>query len=279
MSLCNYESNVYFIVLYQQHIINNMKQERNDILSRINHLGEENRNNRGTSMKIIEYTNTSNLVIEFQDKHKHRVKSYYQNFKSGNVCNPYDKTICGVGYIGVGRHKTGTSKKKNKSYAVWEDMLYRCYNERLREAHLAYADCTVCEDWHNYQVFADWYEENFYTINNGRMHLDKDILVKDNRIYSPKTCMFVPQRINMIFMKKNRKVDSDLQNGIRRCIGGFRSEYNTKYLGTYKTLEEAMYYYNIEKQIHINEVAEEYRDVIPQKLYNALINWNSKLAA
>lgn len=242
-------------------------------------LGITRNNTYGTEMKIISVLENDRVIVQFQDKYKFEKDVHWVNFKKGTVFNPYDKTICGVGYIGVGKHKTGTARKKNKSYAVWEDMMYRCYNERLRESHLAYADCTVCKEWHNYQVFADWYEENFYTINDGRMHLDKDILVKDNRIYSPRTCMFVPQRINMIFMKKNRKVDADLQNGITRCVGGYRTQYNLKYLGTYKTLDETLYYYNIEKQIHINEVAEEYKDRIPPKLYNALINWNKQLAA
>lgn len=244
-----------------------------------NHIGEENFNTNGTLMKVINQYNYAEIEVEFQDKYKYSTKAFYQNFKRGVIKNPYDKTVCGVGMIGVGKYKTGGKDYRTKQYAVWEDMMYRCYKESDRHLHPAYEDCTVCEEWHNYQVFGKWYDENFYQIKGERTHLDKDILIKDNKIYSPITCIFVPQRINMIFMKKNRKVDADLPNGIHRCTTGFSARYNTKNLGIFKTLDEALYYYNIEKQIHINKVAEEYKEKISPKLYNVLINWNRKLAA
>lgn len=111
------------------------------------------------------------------------------------------------------------------------------------------------------------------------MHVDKDVMIKDNKIYSPETCIFLPQRINMIFMKKNRNIDSDLPTGMRRTKDGFSATYNTKDIGNFKLLEEALYYYNIEKQLHINEVAEQYKGRIPDYIYYALLNWNIKMAA
>lgn len=225
-------------------------------------------------MKIIRYNGINDITIEFQDEYNFTTNTYYYNFKIGQIKNPYDKTMAGVGYIGVGKHKTGMATKKNNSYTAWEDMLYRCYNEKLRHSHLSYAGCTVCDEWHNYQIFADWYEENFYTVGEGRTHIDKDILYKNNKTYSPFTCIFVPQRINMIFMKKNRKIDIDLPTGIRRSKNGFSSSYNGKHLGTFKNLIDALYFYNIEKKIHINKVAEDFKEKIPYKLYNALLNWD-----
>lgn len=242
-------------------------------------LGEISTNTRGTPMKIIRYNLSNDITVEFQDKYKHTVNTTYNNFKRRCINNPYDKTIYEIGYVGIGRHPNFVDGKNTKPYTTWKDMLRRCYYEKERELHLAYHDCFVCEEWHNFQNFADWYEENFYDIGEGRMHIDKDILVEDNKIYSPETCIFVPQRINMIFMKKNRNIDADLPTGIRRCEGKFQALYNTKYLGLFNNLEDALYYYNIEKQLHIDEVAEDYRSVIPPKLYEALINWNRRLTA
>ena len=64
-------------------------------------------------------------------------------------------------------------------------------------------DCSVYEGWHNFQNFAKWYEDNYYEIEEEQMHLDKDILVKGNKVYSPDTCVFVPETINGLFVKSN----------------------------------------------------------------------------
>lgn len=244
-----------------------------------NRIGKMNINTNGTPMKIIEYVNAGNITVEFQDKHKYTVNTTYSNFKRRTISNPYSPSIYGIGYIGEGKHPNFVDGKNTKPYTTWKDMLRRCYYEKERDLHLAYYDCSVCDEWLNFQTFADWYEINYYEIGVGRMHIDKDILVKDNKVYSPETCIFVPQRINMIFMKKNREVDKDLPTGMRRTLNGFMAQYNNKYLGIFNNLDDALYYYNIEKQLHINEVAEEYKLLIPPKLYNALLNWNRKIAA
>jgi hypothetical protein len=137
--------------------------------------------------------------------------------------------------------------------------------------HLAYKDCEVCSEWHNFQVFADWYENNYYDIGEGRMHIDKDILGKGSKIYSPDTCIFVPQRINMIFMTKARK--DELPNGITKNIDSYTSHYNGKKLKKCNTLEEAINIHNEAKRNHIKQIAEEYKEKIPNRVYEALINW------
>jgi hypothetical protein len=56
-------------------------------------------------------------------------------------------------------------------------------------------------------------------------------------------------------------------------VSGFSAEYNTKYLGAYEILEDAIEQYNIEKRIHISELSNEYKNILPPKIYNALVNW------
>lgn len=238
------------------------------------YIGEVSFNSCSTPMKLIEYRKRSDITIEFQDKHKTKMKTTYQNFKSGILSNPYDKTTYGVGCLGIGKYNTRINKVQTRSYNTWKNMIQRCYSKSQSQKYLAYYDeCTVCDEWLNYQNFAKWYDENFYEVEGHRMHIDKDILVKDNKLYSPDTCIIIPQRINMVFMKKNRTKDSDLPNGINRCAGGFSSMYNGKSLGVYKSLDEALEIYNIKKRIHIKELAEEYKDKIPKKVYSALLCW------
>lgn len=105
------------------------------------------------------------------------------------------------------------------------------------------------------------------------MHIDKDILYKNNRIYSPHTCLLVPQRINMLFM--NKPNDRGLPNGIAptKNTGRYTTEYNEKHLGTFDTVEEAAIAHDKAKKKAVIEVANEYKDKIPDKVYQALINW------
>ena len=62
---------------------------------------------------------------------------------------------------------------------------------------MTYIGCTVCELWHNFQNFAEWYDENYSAGMEG-YHLDKDIKIKGNKVYSPSTCMFVKPGDNTI---------------------------------------------------------------------------------
>lgn len=236
-------------------------------------LGEVRLNKYGTPMKIIQYTNAGDITIEFQDEHKVRVNTTYSNFQK-SVNNPYDIRVCGKGYIGEGKFSYQENLVINKVYDIWKIMLSRCYDELQRGHNMAYEDCEVCEEWHNLQNFGKWYEDNYYNVGDGkRMHIDKDIIIKGNRIYSPETCLLVPQRINMIFMKKNRKVDPDLPQGIRRCVGGFMVSYNTEYLGIFTELNDAIDVYLKAKRLHIKEVVEDYGDSLPEKVQKVLLSW------
>ena len=73
-------------------------------------------------------------------------------------------------------------------------MLRRCYyapeNKPWRDG------CTVAEEWHNFQAFADWYDSH-YPSDGNTYQLDKDMRVKDNKCYGPDTCKFVTQQENL----------------------------------------------------------------------------------
>ena len=224
-------------------------------------------------MRIIKVLPNDKVMVQFQDEFTCTKEIHWNNFKSGNAMNQYDRKNGGVGYIGEGKYKTKYNGRNTKIHNTWNDMLARCYKEQSRFKYSSYIDCEVCEEWHNFQNFAKWYEVNYYKVGNERMHLDKDILVKGNRLYSPETCLIVPQKINMIFMTKEKGVDADLPNAIKRSVKGYRSSYNGKSLGNFKTLEEAINEHDRIKKIHIKEIAEEYKNKIPTKVYDALLNW------
>lgn len=249
----------------------------------IDRTGEENYNNFGTLMKIVEYRNFQDIVIEFQDEYKVKVHTRYNDFKKGEVKNPYDKTVYKVGYYGVGKHKSrGKDGKQTKAYKSWLSMISRCYNPYYINKFPTYIYTTVCEEWLNFQNFAEWYEKNYYEIPNQRMHLDKDILIKGNKIYSPETCVIVPERINVLFVKSDKirgeypigctrhKRDNIIQ--VECTIIGENGKSKNKYLGQFPLNKpfQAFYTYKIFKENYIKQVADEYKDLIPQKLYDAM---------
>ena len=239
-----------------------------------------NKNNFGTKMKIIEYKKYSDITIEFQDKHKAKVKTSCGNFKKGNVKNPYDKMVCGVGYLGEGKYNY---KDYPLIYNYWSRLIRRCYDPYYLNRQPTYIDCYVEEDLLCFQNFAKWYEENYYEIKGEKMCLDKDILVKGNKIYSKETMIFVPSRINELFTKRqNERGVSPLGTSPHKyaekmqvmCSNGYGKNI---YLGLFENKRNAWLMYKINKELVIQSIADEYKDLIPQKLYEALYSYKVEI--
>ena len=53
------------------------------------HLGETRKATNGQTMRIVEYINYKNIIVEFDDERKTRVKTSYDSFKKGEVKNPH----------------------------------------------------------------------------------------------------------------------------------------------------------------------------------------------
>jgi len=140
-------------------------------------------------MKIIEYINANDISVKFNSGDIKRGE--YKSFKIGNMKSVYDKTVCGVGYVGIGKYNVrDLSGNICRQYQTWRDMLRRCYDEKSLSKNPTYNKCTVCDEWLNCQTFAEWYDKNYYTVDNHKMHIDKDIMIKGNAEYNPSSCIF-----------------------------------------------------------------------------------------
>lgn len=256
------------------------------------HIGEFNTNKYGETFKIIGYNNCNDIIIEFLNDVHYTKHTNYSYFKQGKVASPYAKRTFGVGYLGEGEYTFTDKNNLNfKGHAIkticfnyWQSMIYRCYSEKFQKK-TAYIDCTVCEEWHNYQNFAKWFYENYYTIDNETMNLDKDIILKNNTIYSPTTCCFVPASINKIFIKREKAKNFKLPLGLYQINLKNKIKYNArvkkynKYnnLGCFDTIEDAFYAYKIEKEKYIKEIADKYKKDLPEVIYNALYNYQVEI--
>ena len=160
------------------------------------------------------------------------------------------------------------------SYSLWYSMISRCYSKKMHKHSSTYIGCSVCDEWLLYSNFEKWYNENYIV----GCHLDKDILVKGNKCYSPETCSFVPREINNIIENARRRRGKTPMGVLERC-GKFLSyvRVNGKriYLGTYSTKEEAFNIMKEEKEKFIKEMAKKFYNMgkISLRTYNALMNY------
>ena len=234
--------------------------------------GEKHITNEGYEVEVIKYSNTSNCTIKFEDGCVVE-NVYYKHIKKGHIKNPYHKTILDVGFFGQGKHKGSAKSKRNKEYNCWSSMLKRCYDKKHQEKIPTYIGCMVDEKWHNFQNFAEWFDENYID----GWQLDKDILIKENKVYSPKTCCFVPKEINYILTKRDSK-RGDFPIGVCKWKNGkYRGSFKQKTLGYYKTPEEAFQAYKTEKEKHIKEVADKWKNLISEKVYKAMYNYKVEI--
>ena len=166
-----------------------------------------------------------------------------------------------------------------KYYKSWGSALQRSYDDKLHKKYPTYIGCSVNSEWHNFQNFAKWYEENWKPHMEG-WHLDKDVLIKGNKTYSPENCCFVPLEINKLLTKR-QSCRGELPLGVSRRNGRFdakiRVENKLIHLGMFNTPEEAFQAYKIAKETHIKEVAEIWKPKLATKTYEALINYQVEI--
>lgn len=160
-------------------------------------------------------------------------------------------------------------------------MFRRCYSKIFHARQSTYSDCTVCDEWLLLSNFKKWFDENYIE----GYALDKDILVKGNKVYSPETCCFVPNEINTLLTKR-QNYRGKLPIGV--TINNKSSNYiatinlngkKRKYVGSFSTPDEAFEAYKEAKENHIKEVAEKYykEGTISEKVYNALMNYEVEI--
>jgi len=250
-------------------------------MKRTDRVGEQSINKLGESMSIIAYRGALDIDIQFKDGGIVS-NTRYSDFLKGSIKNPYYKSVFGVGYIANGRYTSRVNGKKTKYYTFWKGIIERCYNKSYQTKRPTYKGCTVCEEWHNFQNFGRWYDENYYEIEDKKMCLDKDILKKGNKIYSPETCVIVPDDINLLFIKNNAN-RGDLPIGViqykaskkylAQCGISKNTHHRNKYLGLFTNIEDAFIAYKNFKEYFIKKIADEYKNVIPEILYEAMYKY------
>ena len=150
--------------------------------------------NNGDVLVLSEFKNRK-VRIKFIDT-GNVIDANYDNLVKGKVKDKCRPSVYGVGFIGKGNYKATIKGKISKPYQTWHGMMGRSYSEDCQKRNPTYKGCTVHPDWHNFQNFAKWYEEN-YPNDGNKYELDKDIKIEGNKVYGPETCLFVSKVDNL----------------------------------------------------------------------------------
>ena len=238
---------------------------KNEVLFESNNCGQ---------LKVIEYINGKGVVVQF-------IETWYKtitqlgNVIRGSVRDRLKPSVCGVGVVGV--EVTRINGQQLKEYEIWSSMLKWCYNIKTQQNIPTYKNCEVSGNFKYFPYFKDWCN-NQIGFNQEDWQLDKDILIKGNKVYSEDPCCFVPQEINTLFTKSD-KARGEHMIGVSSHgqTGKFHSRVNIGgemvHLGLFETELEAFYAYKEAKEERIKHLADKWKDQIDLRVYNALMNY------
>lgn len=155
------------------------------------------------------------------------------------------------------------------------NMSNRCSSNSEQNNHPGYVGCSLSDNFKNFQFFAEWcnnqigYKEGW--------HLDKDLLIPGNKIYSEDTCLFLPMEINKKIknsvkpFSETNPFDGVIKSyntyTVKRAVNGKISEQK------FKNLNDAINYSTKIQEEQVRSFADIYKDILPEKTLKALRNY------
>lgn len=245
---------------------------KNFIEAKVKYEGMEYETKRHGKVKVVDYQSTTEVVVQFEST-GYITTTSIGNLKQGFVKDKSVPSVCGFGIIGDNsiRDEQGIVEKE---YRKWERMLDRVYARPTK----SYLDCVVSLKFQRYIDFKDWCNKQV-GFDQEDWVLDKDILIKGNKEYSPETCCFVPSDINAIFIRQeNIRGEYPIGVWFDKRRGNYQADVcvgrkKRVRLGGFDTPESAFQAYKEAKESYIKEVADLYKDQIAPRVYEALMKY------
>ena len=226
--------------------------------------------------KILKYNGSKDVEIQFVGTGFETVAQLGE-VKNGKVKDRYLPSVYGVGVLGT-EYLSKINGVQTKEYKLWTGMLQRCYSDTLKKKRQTYIDCKVSDNFKSYEYFYEWCNKQV-GFGNQDWHLDKDLLIKGNKLYSEDTCVFIPLEINSVLTKSDKKRGEHL---IGVCWlntnKAFIAQVNMnngkpEYLGSFKTEIEAFDAYKQAKESFIKGLANKWQGKIDERAYKALMSY------
>ena len=226
--------------------------------------------------KILKYNDTTNVEIQFLKTGYGAVVQLAQ-VKTGNIKDPYLPSVHGVGIAGA-TYPITVNGVHTKEYTLWNNMLKRCYSDAIKKRCPTYEGCEVIDKFKSYEYFYEWCNKQIGFGVDG-FELDKDLLVKGNKVYSESTCVFLPAEINLLLNKRTTSRGKHLIGvNWNKKASAFvarvrKNKRKQEHLGYFKTELEAFNAYKQAKESFVKEQAEKWKSQIDQRAYNALMKY------
>ena len=230
--------------------------------------------------KILKYNGSKDVEIQFINTGFETIATL-GNIKNGKVKDLYLPSVYGVGIIGT-KYPSEVNRVKTKEYVLWLNMFQRCYSTTLKKRNPTYEGCEVSNNFKYFEYFYEWCHKQI-GFNNEGWQLDKDLLIKGNKVYSEDFCVFIPSDINLLLTKSTASRGEYLI-GVSWCKTNkafkaqvSRSKGKSEYLGLFKTETEAYNAYKIAKESFVKEQANEWKSQIDHRAYEALMNYTVEI--
>ena len=152
--------------------------------------------------KILKYNDSGNVEIQFL-KTGYEMVARLDHIRDGLIKDPYVPSVYGVGITGT-KYQPSINGVLTKEYTLWNNMLERCYSDSFKKRRPTYEGCEVSSKFKSYEYFYDWCH-NQIGFDNEDWHLDKDLLIKGNKVYNENTSVFIPQEINSMLVKSDKR--------------------------------------------------------------------------
>ena len=226
--------------------------------------------------KILKYNDRANVEIQFLNTGC-EVVVRLDNIKSGSIKDPYLPSVYGVGVIGT-KYPSTINGVQTREYKLWTHMLQRCYSDKYQKQRPTYEGCEVSDKFKSYEYFYEWCHKQVGFDVKG-FDLDKDLLIKGNKVYSEDSCIFIPREINTLLTKRTASRGEHLIGVYYHKRGKvFMAQVNKnkgkqEKLGSFNTEIEAFNAYKKAKEYFIKEQASNWKDQIDERAYNALMNY------
>lgn len=233
-----------------------------------------------SDVEVVLYNSYNDVDIVFIHT-GYVTKTTAQQLRTGSIKDPHSPSVYGIGFTGEGEYTSVKDGVISPAWWSWRGMLQRT-NDKSRATLLAkptYANATVAEEWHNFQNFAEWYYNNIFG-DFDKPSVDKDLLVKGNKHYSPDTCVIIPTEVNT-FLVGCDAARGDLPKGVSRHGAGYRVQCTLSgkhYSGRVKySVEDAFNEYKTVKESHAKLLAEKWKSQICPRAYKALKNYTVEI--
>lgn len=184
------------------------------------------------------------------------------------------------------KYPSWNGQKILKEYDLWRSLMARC-GQKIWDKHPTYKGTHFSDNFSSYSFFYEWCQTQDGFGNKdekGRYwQLDKDLLIKGNKLYGEDTCVFLPTELNKLLTKRdNQRGDFPVGVTWHKAKEKFIASYSNgkgspRHIGNFDCVEQAFQAYKEHKEAYIKSLAEKYKDKLDPRAYEALINYTVEI--